>query len=235
MRRLVITLSVLVLGLSIGALAAAATETAARPGLASIGGLPKYGGAPGKVVVVAQGAYENTLPVLLKNNTKQKVADIKLSATASTASGQLLVSGEDQGIQPEEVPPGGLAMGYIYFDGKKLPQNAKFKITIDSTPASQLNFQSNIDVPIKTLRYAGGSVVGIAVNTTKKKIGGPLSVYVMCIGASKKIVTFGDDYADRDDLAPRAEAPFTVDLTSYGTNPAPKCRYLLVSMRGYDF
>jgi hypothetical protein len=221
---------------SVGVVASAASEMAPKPGLATIGGTPKYGGAPGRVAVVTMGKYDgNILPVLLKNNTKRTVADVSLSATASTASGKLLVSGEDQGVQPENIPPRGLAMAYVYFDGKKLPANAKYKITVDSTPASEVDFQSNIDVPIKTVRYAGGSVVGLAVNTSSKKISGPLSVYAMCISSTKRIVRFASDYADRDDIPPRGQAPFTVDMTSYGTEPAPRCRYVLVSMRGYDF
>ncbi len=69
----------------------------------------------------------------------------------------------------------------------------------------------------------------------KEKISGPLSVYAACLSASKRLVAFESGFADRDDLLPRAEAPFTVDLTAYGTQPVPKCRYLLVSMRGYSF
>ena len=57
-------------------------------------------------------------------------------------------------------------------------------------------------------------------------------------GASRRlrrVVTLETGYADADDVPPKGQAPFTLDLTSYGSEPAPKCRYLLVSMTGYDF
>jgi hypothetical protein len=40
-------------------------------------------------------------------------------------------------------------------------------------------------------------------------------------------------FADKDNVLAKQQAAFTLDMTSFGTAPAPKCRYLLVSMRGY--
>lgn len=216
-------------------LAAAESSKATSPGLATIGGVPKLGGIPGKVSVVASGTYDNYLPVVVKNNTKTAVADVSLSGVARSGTGKLLATGEDQGVQPEVVPPGGLAIGYVYFHGTKLPDGARFLIDVSSTPSSKVQFQTKIDVPIRTLRYVSGRVVGIAYNSMSKKVTGPLSVYAACLNAANRLVAFESGYADKDDLTPKQQAPFTLDLTSFGTQPAPTCRYLLVSMRGYSF
>ena len=58
---------------SLGAVRAASP----RSGLAVIGGLPKLPiGKRGAVVVVARGPYDNTLPIVVRNNTKTAVADV---------------------------------------------------------------------------------------------------------------------------------------------------------------
>jgi hypothetical protein len=211
---------------------ASASVSVTRP--TATGGTPAFAGTPHKVTVVKTGVYGNTLPVLIKNNTPVAVKSIKLSGMAYTG-GKLVVTGSDQGIQPAVVPPGELAFGYVYFNGKKLAPGTKFKINVSSKPASQDEFIDTVDVPLTSVRYAGGNLVGIGVNPSKKKISGPLSVYAICIDAAKQIVKLETGSADADDLPPKGQAPFTLDLTSYGTAPAPKCRYLLVSMTGYDF
>lgn len=187
------------------------------------------------LAVVAKGPYDNYLPIVLRNNTKQALAAVHVAGTATDAAGRLLVTGRDQGIQPEVIPPGGLAIGYVFLGGTKLPASARFKLDVRSIPANRVTFQADVDVPIKTIRYVGGQVVGVGKNTTGKKVSGPISIYAACFDGANRFVVFASSYGDKDVAQPGEEVPFTVDLTVFQTQSAPVCAHLLVSARGYSF
>jgi hypothetical protein len=148
---------------------------------------------------------------------------------------KLIITGEDQGVQPEVVPPGGLALAYVYFKGKMLPRNTRFRGDVSSTPANQVQYQSKVDLPITTLNRLADRVVGIAKNPLAKKISGPFAVYLACLDADKHLIKFADAFADINNAGPHQAIPFTVDLSDFSTQTAPTCRYTLVSVRGYTF
>ena len=211
-----------------------ATQAAApRSGLRTLGGVPRLPIVRGKVAVVLMGKYDgNILPVVIRNGTKTAMADMHLSGRGYSGS-KLIITGEDQGVQPDVVPPGGLALAYLFFDQKKLPASTRFRVEVSSTPANRVDFQNRIDLPITTLNRVFDRVVGIARNPLGKKISGPFGVYVACLDAAKHLIKWADGFADKQSASPHESVPFTIDLSNFGTEAAPTCRYTLVSVRGY--
>ena len=208
--------------------------------LATIGGLPKLpAGAPGTISVVAQGRYGSyspgtILPVVVRNNSKRSVTRIHIAGPALDPKGRVIVNGQDDGIQPSVVPPGGLAIGFVRFGGANLPAGTRFKLTVTDTPPEAVTgFSKEVDVPITTVRYARGQVVGTATNTTRKRVSRPIVVLAACLSRSGELVTFAKGLGSRGATAGQA-IPFTVDFTRRGAQAAPACAHVLVSMTGYS-
>jgi hypothetical protein len=225
--------------LAVGLVVLAAT-TAASAGttpvpLRAIGGLPSLPkGKPNATSVVAVGPYDNVLPVMIRNNSKGAVVDAKVTATAYNG-GRLIATGSDQGVKPELIPAGALALAYVYFNGRELPAGTTYRFNVSSTPAAKASsFFSAVDIPIKTARYVDGQLVGVARSRGSKKVSGPLGVYATCFTGGK-IVAMETGFADSDDALPGVDVPFTLDFSSYGTEEPPACAKILVSMTGYDF
>lgn len=207
---------------------------AASSPLHAIGGAPTVPkGKPGSLTVVEAGTYTGTtLPIVIRNNTRQAVGSVKVTATAYVGR-KLVATGSDQGTKPAVVAKGGLAIGYIYFGNTQLPAGATIHYTATgSTPGGSF---SATDLPITTANYTGGKLVGIAHNRTGKKVSGPLGVYATCFSAAGKVEAMETGYADADNAPPGADAPFTLDFTSFGTAAAPTCAHILVAMTGYSF
>ena len=204
--------------------------------LKAIGGLPSLPkGKPGTVSVVAVGPYDNVLPVAIRNGSKSAVVDVKVTATAYTA-GRLVATGSDQGVMPAVVPAGALALAYVYFGGRDLAPGTTYKFNVTATPSARASSYFNqVGVPITTVRYLDGQVVGIAHSRGGKKVSGPLSVYATCFTADSKIAAMETGFADSDDAFPNVDVPFTLDFTSYGTVAPPNCSRILLGMKGYSF
>jgi hypothetical protein len=214
-------------------LAATATAATAPTPLKAIGGQPKLpAGKHGAISVVAVGTFDNVLPIVLRNATRNPVSDVKITATAYS-NGKLVTTGSDQGSEPATVQPGGLVIAYVYFSHKP-PPGATYRFNVSSKPGGSSSL-SNVNLRITTARYVDGQLVGIAKNMTKAEISGPLSVYATCFGSKGKVLAMESGFSDADDAAPGAEAPFTLDFTRYGTHPKPACRQILVAMSGYNF
>jgi hypothetical protein len=228
----------LVLALSLLAVtgAASASSGIAIVPLRSVGGAEPTlaGGAAGKVAVVATGPEQSdkTIPIALRNNTSHDVNDVKIAATAYVKS-RLVATGSDQGIEPNVIAPHGLAIAYVYFGIDGPPTGASFKFSVTSDVASVSGFD-HIDLPIKTANYIGGKLVGIAHNSAKTKISGPLQVFGTCFSGTR-IVAMESGFSDAEDAAAGADAPFTLDFTDFGTGSPPHCSRILVGMSGYSF
>jgi hypothetical protein len=106
-----------------------------------------------------------------------------------------------------------LAIGYVFFDDRNLPPTTRFKFAVTATPGT--GDGSKTDLQIKTLRYVGGHLVGIARNVGPKKISSRPGVFAACFSPSNRIIAFHSGFADRDSVPVRAEAPFTLDFTIF--------------------
>jgi hypothetical protein len=180
-------------------------------------------GGSNVVAVIAIGRYSDTLPVVVRNNTSQTITRIKVTGTANDPSGNLLVSGGDQGFMPDVVRPGEIALGYVYFGGKQLPSDAIFKLEATATPQAENNFDNHVDLTVTQARHVGDSIVGYLKNESPRKAMGPISVIVECFGADQQLQRDYEAFTDKDMAVPEATVPFTIDLTeaSGGNDPCP--------------
>ncbi len=221
-------------------LAAAAAGAAPPPSyLATIGGPPKLpAGAPGTISVAAQGRYGSygpgtILPVVVRNNSKRPVGGIHISGTALDGKGRVLAPGQDDGIQPAVIPPGGLAIGFVRFGGTNPPAGTRFKLFVTDTPLdANVGFSKQVDVPITALRYARGHVVGVGTNSTRKKVTRPIVAMAACFSRSGKLVTFAKAFGSKTSVPVGQKVPFDVDFARKG--PAPACAHVVASMTGYS-
>jgi hypothetical protein len=183
---------------------------------------PLSAGKPNTIAVVATGQYRDWLPVVVRNNTSQTMTQIKVTGTASSRSGTLLASGGDQGIYPDIVKPGEIAIGIIFFNGKRLA-DAVFKLEATGTPQPDSQFDNRIDLSVSKPGHTGGSVVGYLTNEAGQTVHGPVNVYVECFTQTGQLRSLYQAYTSKDSASPGKQIPFTVDLTTTygGTDPCP--------------
>lgn len=188
-------------------------------------------GEPGKVSVIESGPYvtgSQILPVLVRNMTGQTLGRITLTGVARDATGALVGSGEDQGLQPAVVAPGEVAWGDVYF-GADLPQGTTFEVLASGEPLGDLSF-SNLPMEITELNVSQDTIVGIASNAGTTTVSGPIGVSVLCLSQDGAELIVKSDYATSDSVAPGGTTAFTVNF--FGD---PVCERFLVAASGYSF
>ena len=199
-----------------------------------MGGLPKLpAGKPGTISVVAQGRYGTyspgtILPIVIRNSTKKPVTGVYVTGTALDPKGRTLADGQDEGVQPAIIPPGGLALSFVRLGGS-LPAGTRFKLTAAETPAGvDTGYSTATDMAVGGLRYARGKVTGTGTNTTRKKVYKTFDVLAAGFDRSGTLVAFGKTFGRKTEAAPGQKVPFTVAFSSRGR--APACAHVLVSM-----
>lgn len=173
-------------------------------------------GGEGKVDVVASGPIKAgslgsvTLPVSVRNGTKDTITGLEVTGAATDAGGKILASGRSQGFTPAAVPAGGISLGYVYFDSK-LPSTAKIEFTVASKPLEgDPYFQ---DLKVDQANAVGTTITGKATNTSKNDLNGPYSVNVTCFDKSGALLTSQKGFASPGaDLAAGQSVTFQVNL-----------------------
>ena len=136
-------------------------------------------GGPGAPSVVAVGPYTgSSLPVVLRNNTAEDVVRMSVSAVAYDADGNMLGSGGDQGFNPNLVRPGEITLGYVYFEGIDLPDDATFEFEVTAKPASEAEFENIRDLEVAEQTFVDDRVVGELQNSHEEHVSGPIEVFV---------------------------------------------------------
>ena len=188
-------------------------------------------GQPGKLSVIAFGPPDGSqsLPVLVRNMTSETFGRITFSGVARDASGALVGSGEDQGVQPGIVAPGEIAWGYVYF-GIDLPADTAYDITAQGEPQSDETFGGKLPLEITEVNVSQDTIVGIASNTGTTKASGPISVSILCLSPDGTELRERSDFATADELEPGGTSAFTVKFFS-----DPVCNQFLVASSGYAF
>jgi hypothetical protein len=188
------------------------------------------GGEDGELGVARVGIYDgNILPVIIRNNTDQEMSDIKVSAVARTADGELIAAGGDQGFQPNRVAAGSYTLGYIYFDGITLPADAAFEFEVDGENYTGDDSFSRIDLEVKDAAYLGDRIVGEFTNRSEVSVAGPIGISVMCFDGAGNILGYGQGYSDKEEAVPGDDVPFQVSL--YG---GFDCTNFLVAGSGWN-
>lgn len=187
-------------------------------------------GTAGKVEVVLAGVYDgNTLPIIVRNNTDADIADLKVSATAKTASGDLIAAGGDQGFRPNVVTAGSYGIGYLYFDGAALPGDATFEFNVTyEKPGGR--FVSALDLTYQEANFLGDRIVGVMKNDHDETVTGPLGIAVACLGADGSILEVQQGYADQEEVPAGGTVPFQVSFYS-----GVDCSAFVLAGSGYNF
>lgn len=187
-------------------------------------------GREGRVDVVASGPVDTnaggtTVPIAIRNNTPDAITSIEVTGAAKDKAGKIVGSGRSQGINPANVPAGGIALGYVYYSSE-IPSTAKIDFTVASKPLEgEPYFQ---DLKIDEANLVSDAVTGQATNTSDNKLNGPYGVEVTCFDKKGKLLSTFSDFASPDaDLEPGQSVTFQAGL--YG-EPCPS---FLVGVSGY--
>jgi hypothetical protein len=183
-----------------------------------------------KLSIVATGTYDgNTIPLIVRNNTGKDIIRIQVTGVVRSADGKLLASGGDQGFGPNLVHAGDYAIGYVYFGGAQLPEDAKFSFETSSTDATDNKYENMRDLSVTEADSLDGRIVGFLQNGYKETVTGPMAVKVMCLGADGSLLGLYQGYTDKDSAKSGEKVPFQVDI--YGQ---VDCTNFLVTGRGYS-
>ena len=199
--------------------------------LESFPGEADEGAIEDEVTVIAVGTPENSTPVVVRNNTSG-VVEVDLTATARNADGDLVGSGEDQGLEPVQVEPGHIAIGYVYLGFDDPPPGTTLAVEArGSTPNTDFGGLPAVIVEHNlTSGQFSEQVVGIVRNDNDVRMEGPISILVMCFDDEGNPLSHASGFLDTDALDPDQEGSFAVDL--YGDDGCPK---YLVGASGWTY
>lgn len=189
-------------------------------------------GTEGKVDVVASGPIVPSsggisVPIVLRNMTADAITGVDVSAAATDASGTILGSGQSQGLNPTNVPSGGVALGYVYFaPNTEIPADAKLEFTVASQPVKGTPYFQ--DLKVEQANLAGQNISGKATNVSQETLNGPYSVSVTCFDEGGNLLSTLGSFASPDaDIAPGQSVTFQVALYD---RPCPS---FLLGVSGY--
>lgn len=143
-------------------------------------------GESGELSVIAVGElgeFSIGLPVVIRNNTGEDVAGVKLSATARSAGGALLGSGTPTLISPRVIVAGGVAFGAVNFGGVTIPPDATFDFQVEPVPDREAGFSVYRDLDVVEAAGFEDRVVATLENTGDEPIKGPLLTNAVCFDA----------------------------------------------------
>jgi hypothetical protein len=203
--------------------------TALSPELYSVDAPDLPNGDPDQIAVVATGNYDRlvgSLPVIVRNNTGDDVARVAVTAEARDASGGLVAAGESQGLTPNVVEPGELAIGYVYFGGAHVPEDAEIVLEVTSDE-SLAEFETIIGLPIAEANGTRRSIVGLVENSYDIRVTGPIDVEAVCFSEAGQLSDGYGAFAAKDAIAPGDTSPFQIDV--FG----PPCERSLIGASGF--
>lgn len=186
----------------------------------------------GKVDVVVSGPIApnpggTLIPFALRNGTGDAISSIDVTGAATDATGKILASGQSQGLSPATVQPGGVALGFVYFDpNTDIPADSKVEFTVASRPLKGEPYFR--DLKVEQANAVGDSITGKATNPSKDTLNGPYSVHATCFDEAGALLSSHGGFASPSaDLAEGQSVMFQVSL--YG-KPCPS---FLLGVSGY--
>jgi hypothetical protein len=192
-------------------------------------------GEAGVISVVAQGPREKTSagtqwPIVVRNNTQATVCDIR-ATVAATSGGKIIGSANLDSITPAITEAGAFAYGHLYFD-TNLPDDSTVEFTFTHKDVQGCYaVPAIIDEVNLVPGTSGNNLVGKIRAPADQKIGGPISIDILCMDDTGQLLSGGgnDGFADQDKLAQAQPGTFSVDLRS------GPCDKYLVGASGYAF
>lgn len=194
----------------------------------ALGILPE--GEPGELSEVAIGPYDgNVVPIVARNNTGEDIIRITAVVTARNPAGQVIANGNDPLFSPNLVRSGGISFGYAYFDGIELPEDTKYEVNLDYTPATDDEFENIRDLEVVEASTVDGRVVGTLRNIYDAEVTGPIAISAACFDEQGNLLSHQQSFSSQDTLAPDETLTFQVENFQTGT-----CPQFLVAGSGFD-
>lgn len=196
---------------------------------------PAFGpGEPGELSVVAVGTpdgEDSTVPFVVRNNTGAPVYDVNATGKV-TKDGQLVGSGEDQGVEPVVVEPGEIAFGYVYFSATP-PAGSTVEVTATAS-SEQDDFFASVPMATGEANLVPGdyseTIVGEVTAPEDVEVSAPVSVFVLCVDAAGSLAGSYTGYTDGEaSILPGATATYSVDIYDQGA-----CPTFLIGASGYE-
>lgn len=179
-------------------------------------------GQANSLAVIAQATdldRTGSLPIVVRNNTGESVTRVKVAGAIRDSSGALVASGSDQGFKPNVVPPGEIAIGYVYFGyDSNLPKGWTVEFQTSGTPTEKVRFENIRDLDVVEYNQVGKKIVGTLSNPHSETIHGPIGVNLTCFDKEGRPLSHHSDFAEPDTLSQGGKASFQVELFS---SPCP--------------
>lgn len=217
--------------------AAAAAAPTTSPYLFVQGTVNVPPGDAGKLGVVFTGkapegmSLGSSIPVIVRNNTKDSMNGIEVTGTARGADGSLVGSGTSQGFQPAILAPGEWGISYVYFD-TTIPADATIETTTTGEKTDGPGALDSVPLKVNELNFKadeyGGNYIGIVANEAKKTIS-TASLYLGCFDAASNLLDVEMGSTDGD-VPAGGTASF--NISAPGGTP---CAAVAVGASGYTF
>jgi hypothetical protein len=169
------------------------------------------------------------VPFVAHNGTNGPVSRVEVSGRIVDDNGHVITSGRSQSVQPNVVPAGGWAFGFVYANAEQLPEGA----TVDDAAvdyAQQVDeFENIVTLEMIGLEATGSGFTGQVANPHQEEVTGPIEVTVACFDADAVLTGVFSTFADRDDLEAGDTSTFTVELYEDEAD----CTGLLAAASGY--
>ena len=114
------------------------------------------------------------------------------------------------------------------FDGVALPLDATFEIESDADEPDGV--LSRLDLLVDEAALVNDRIVGVLSNPHAETVQGPIGISLMCFSADGALLSFHEDYADKESAAPQDKVPFQVTLRG-----GAACPSFLVAGSGFNF
>jgi len=133
--------------------------------------------------IVSDGS--TTVPIEVWNGTKQTVNEIDVSGVAKNAAGTVIGSGDSQDIEPENLLPGEVGFGFVYFE-TAVPPGSDLSSLLPTYHQGQSTYF--LDVQTTQANFVAGSygedtITGSVQNQNKVAVTGPISTVAYCFTA----------------------------------------------------
>lgn len=193
-------------------------------------------GTEGEVTVAAISEPEDgtSFPIILHNGTESAVSRIEVSGRAVGPDNATLGTGSSQSIEPNVVPPGGYAFGYVYIDTSEysLPAGSSIPDLRLQFTEGLGDFENIVTLDVENFeQLPSGDFTGDVTNPHDIEVSGPISVDSTCLTADGRILQ-RSDFTDGDTVTPGGSVTWT--LSTYDDDTAKDCALTLVSASGFE-
>lgn len=180
-----------------------------------------------KVEIIELGRTEQTLYMLVRNNTDTPITSVSVNTVVRGSDGTMLAVEDSLGsFDPKLINPGEVAFGYVYFSNFTLPDDAKFQY--DVTWSSATTSESYGDLFVAEVNLVGNRFVGMLRNDSQEKANWPIEAVALCFNAQGVFLFDASEIATQNVVQAGETIPFQIELRD-------TCPYYLIFASGLTY